>query len=95
MRKPSPESDRQGLPYRAEPFCIHQNVMHAMNGSQDKRQEQVAAYVDPQTKARIQAAAGREGRSVSSYVAQLLKRQMDVENRVYGDSTRSETAAAS
>jgi len=66
-----------------------------MNGSAD-RQEQIAAYVDPQTKARIQAAAGREGRSVSSYVAQLLRRQMNVENRVYGGSdTRSSTAADS
>jgi uncharacterized protein (DUF1778 family) len=54
-----------------------------MNGSNRNREERISAYVDPETAERIKSAADREGRSLSSYVAQLLKRQMEVERRLY------------
>ena len=65
-----------------------------MNSS--KREERITAYVDPETGAFIKRAARSRGRSVSSYVARVLRKEKEISRRVYGDdSTRSEAAAVS
>lgn len=65
-----------------------------MNSS-TKREERITAYVDPQTGEFIKRAAQSKGRSVSSYVAQVLRKEKEISRRIYGgDSTRPDRAAA-
>ena len=59
-----------------------------------KREERITAYVDPETGEFIKRAARSRGRSVSSYVAQVLRKEKEISRRIYGDSTRPEHRAA-
>ena len=66
-----------------------------MNSS-SKREERITAYVDPETGEFIKRAAQSKGRSVSSYVAQVLRKEKEISRRVYGnENARSEAAAVS
>jgi uncharacterized protein (DUF1778 family) len=60
-----------------------------MNSSEQNREEVIAAYVDPDMKREIKAAARKDGRSISSYVARALDEYMRLqktERRLYGAS---------
>lgn len=52
--------------------------------------KQVATYLDPETAARLKRAADRASRSVSSYVEYVLRRQLDLEAKVYGPAELQE-----
>ena len=63
-----------------------------MNSS--KREERITAYVDPETGDFIKRAAQNRGRSVSSYVAQVLRKEKEISRRIYGSDSRPEHRAA-
>ena len=57
---------------------------------------QIGVWIDNDLRERVESAAAREGRSVSGFVREMLRRQLEIQNRVYGDSsTRGREAAAS
>ena len=62
------------------------------NGSDSS---QIGVWIDDELRARIEAAAARDGRSLSGFVRELIRRHVDVEERVYGSNdTRPEHRAA-
>ena len=63
------------------------------NGS-DK--SQIGVWVDDELRARVETAAARDGRSLSGFVRELLRRQLETEGRIHGENTntRPDRAAA-
>ena len=63
------------------------------NGS---NKSQIGVWIDDELRERVESAAGREGRSISSFVRETLRRQLEIEARIYEENhnTRSERAAA-
>ena len=56
---------------------------------------QIGVWLDDDLRKHVEAAAAREGRSLSSFVRETLRRQLEIQKRIYGDSkTRSEAAAS-
>ena len=47
------------------------------------QKSQIGVWLDDELRRRVEAAAAREGRSLSGFVRNLLRRQMDVEKRVF------------
>ena len=52
--------------------------------SSSKREERITAYVDPDTEQFVKSAAEREGRTVSSFVAQVLRKEKEISRRAHG-----------
>jgi plasmid stability protein len=50
------------------------------NGSE---KSQIGVWIDDDLRERVEAAAAREGRSLSGFVRNLLRRQIEVERRLY------------
>ena len=66
-----------------------------MGSEEQPKDEYIGFELSSELKRAAAAAAEREGRSVSNFMRHLLRRHLDVERRVYGDSsTRSEAAAS-
>ena len=61
------------------------------NGSDSS---QIGVWIDDELRARIEAAAARDGRSLSGFVRELIRRHIDVEDRIYNSDTRPEHRAA-
>lgn len=53
----------------------------AMPDSSQK--SQIGVWLDDELRSRVEAAAAREGRSLSGFVRNLLQRQIEVEERLY------------
>ena len=66
-------------------------------GSEEQRKDEYIGFeLSSALKQAAAAAAEREGRSVSNFMRQLIRRHVEIERRVYGDdSTRSEAATVS
>ena len=64
-----------------------------MNSS-SKREKRITAYVDPDTAGFVKGAAERDGRTVSSYVAQVLRKEKEISRRVFGSDNRTRHKAA-
>ena len=75
------------------PFCISIIATSAMNSS-SKREERITAYVDPDTEQFVKRAAQREGRTVSSYVARVLRKEKEISGRGFGGDNSTRCVAA-
>ena len=61
----------------------------------DQKTKIIGFHAKPELVNAVKEAASREERTVSAYMRRTLRRQLEIESRVYGnDSGRSETAAA-
>jgi len=61
----------------------------------DQKTQVIGFHADPELANAVRKAAEREERTVSAYMRRTLRRQLQIERRVYGDSsTRSEAAAS-
>ena len=62
----------------------------------DVKTKLIGFHAEPELANAVKEAAKRQERSVSEYMRRTLRRQLDVERRVFGDSnTRGREAAAS
>ena len=63
----------------------------------DVKTKLIGFHAEPELANAVKEAAKRQERTVSEYMRRTLRRQLDVERRVYGDSssTRGREAATS
>ena len=62
----------------------------------DVKTKLIGFHAEPELANAVKEAARRQERTVSEYMRRTLRRQLQIESRIFGDSsTRSSTAAAS